>query len=115
MENKKLTIYFDEGCGICQKVKKTMSFFNWRNKYVLLNAEDLVSEEISYKKYIDLYAFDGDKYIVGYQTYLEIFKRGFIGYPFYLICSIPFIRNIGEKMYRKIADSRTCEFNSSKK
>ena len=118
MKFKKLVIYFDEGCGICKKVRSFLNFFN-NGSCEFKFAKDMNfakdTEEMKLK-YYDLYSYDCELFFKGYATYLEIFKRLKIPfYPLFVIMKIKIIRNIGEKIYRNIADKRTCDINDNEK
>lgn len=114
MITKKLHIYFDEGCGICKKVRSFLSFFN-NGSCEFKFAKDMNFDENSIEmksKYYDLYSYDGEQFYKGYDTYLEIFKRLKVPfYPIFLFMKIKLIKEIGEKIYRSIADKRTCNIN----
>lgn len=118
MKTRKLTIFFDEGCGICKKISSFLNFFN-NGSCEFKFAKDMNFDEETDEmklRYYDLYSYDGEKFFKGYDTYLEIFKRIKTPFhPLFLFMKIKIIRKIGQKIYRKIADQRTCDINENEK
>lgn len=109
---KKLNVYFDESCGICGKMARIITLLDFRHMIVCSFAEDLANEpekEVRERRYTDLFSFDGNKYFSGYDTYLEITKRLPIMFLLHLVMKISFVRILGEKIYRKVADNRSCK------
>jgi len=110
---KQLTIYFDEGCGICKDVRKFLSLFDFQNQCVFSFAKDMnfdINSEPMQNRYFDMYSYDGKNFYKGYDSYMQIFKRLKIPfYPLYILMHLKVIRRIGEKIYRKAAESRTCK------
>lgn len=108
-----LTIYFDEGCGICKQVRRFLSFFDFGHRCEFSFAKDMNLEQDSeamLNRYLDMYSFDGTKTYRGYDSYMQIFKRlAFPFYPIYILMKLRFVRLVGEKYYRKVADSRACK------
>ena len=108
----KITIYVDEGCGICKKTLRVLKPLVIKSLVVFKFARDMnfdPKSEPMQNRYIDLYSYDGQFFYSGYQTYLEITKRSILLFPLHLIMRIGIIRKIGEKIYRRIADSRACK------
>ena len=108
-----LTIYFDEGCGICKKVRSFLSFFDFQKKCNFSFAKDMNFEkdsEAMQNRYYDMYSYDGIKIYSGYDSYMQIFRRLIVPfYPIYLLMKLKIVRKIGEHYYRKVADSRACK------
>ena len=108
-----LTIYFDEGCGICKRVRSFLSFFDFQNKCNFSFAKDMNLDEASeamQNRYYDMYSYDGIKIYSGYDSYMQIFRRLIVPfYPIYLLMKLKMVRKIGEHYYRKVADSRACK------
>lgn len=109
---KKLTVFVDEGCGICKNVMQVLKIFVNNELVIFKYAKDMdlnPKSEPMKRRYIDLYSSDGSLFYSGYQSYLEITRRSVLLFPFHIVMKIPPIRRIGEKIYRRIADSRACE------
>ena len=107
-----LKVYFDESCGICKNVKKILTFISFNKKCEFLFADEMdfpPNSEEMLNRYYDLYSFDGTNFFKGYDTYCQIFKRNPLLFVFYLFMKLPFVKFIGEKIYRKVANSRTCK------
>lgn len=112
-----ITIFVDESCGICNKVRNILSRFNYKGKCNFEFAGDMnfsADTEAMKNRYYDLYAFDGVSFYTGYDTYIEIFRRDNFLLIFYWLMKINFIRFLGERIYRKVADRRACKINHSK-
>jgi predicted DCC family thiol-disulfide oxidoreductase YuxK len=109
----KLFVYFDESCGVCKKVKAFLSFFNFSGDCLFCFAKDMnfpIDSEPMNNRYYDMYSFDGTNFYKGYDSYYQIFKRmRFPFLPLYFLMKVKLIRKIGEKLYRKVADSRNCK------
>lgn len=109
---KTITVYIDEGCGICKKVHKIIKHFIRKEKVKFKYAEEMKFEpdsEAMKNRYIDLYCYDGENFFSGYETYIQLTKRSFILYPIHLLLKVKIVRFFGERIYRNIADSRKCE------
>jgi predicted DCC family thiol-disulfide oxidoreductase YuxK len=109
---KKLNVYFDESCGICGKIARIITFLDFRDLIECSFAEDLANvpeDNVRERRYIDLFSFDGNEYISGYNTYLEITKRLPLMFLLHLVMKISLVRILGEKIYRKVADNRSCK------
>jgi hypothetical protein len=93
-------------------VKVFLAFFDFQNKCDFSFAKDMnldKESEAMQNRYNDMYSYDGIKIYSGYDSYMQIFRRlTFPFYPFYLLMKLKIVRNIGERYYRKVADSRTC-------
>ena len=108
----KLEVFFDESCGICKRVMKLLSVFNYRGQCCFLFAEQMQYHshpEVMKNRYFDLYSFDGNQFFSGYDTYMQIFKRSLLLMPVYYLMKLSIVRRIGERIYRKVADSRSCK------
>lgn len=108
---KPLTIYFDESCGICRKIKSflmAIDFFNTCRYSYAGNMDFDEAGDPMKNRYFDLYSYDGQDFYAGYETYLQITKRIFMLWPLHLIMRMPFVRPVGEKIYARVARSRTC-------
>jgi predicted DCC family thiol-disulfide oxidoreductase YuxK len=108
----KLKIYFDESCGICKKVRRFLSWFDFLKRCEFLFAKDMSfneDTEAMQNRYVDMYSYDGSNFYKGYDSYMQMFKRMPLFYPMYLLMQISFVRKVGEAYYRKVADSRACK------
>ena len=66
--------------------------------------------EVMKDRYYNMYSYDGTNIYSGYDSYMQIFRRLTIPfYPFYLLMKLKIVRKIGERYYRKVADSRSCK------
>ena len=115
---EKLTIYFDEGCGICKKIRRTLKALHFRDKieFSFAGAMDFEpSSEPMLNRYSDMYSFDGRSFYKGYDSYMQLTRRMLLLYPLYLLMHLKPVRILGERIYRKVADSRACSIDLTKK
>lgn len=108
---KSIIVYVDETCGICKKVQRVLRPLVTK-KVIFKFAHQMnfdPQSEPMLNRYYDLYCYDGETFHKGYQTYVEITRRSYILFPLHLLMRIFFIRLIGEKIYRRVADSRVCK------
>ena len=109
---KTITVYIDESCGACKKVKKILKPLVIKNKVVFKFAEDMdfnPDSEAMINRYTDLFSYDGEKFYKGYDTYTQISRRSYVMFPLFLFMKIPFVKLLGNKIYQKISKSRTCK------
>ena len=60
-------------------------------------------------RYRDLYALSDETMFQGYDAYLQIAGKTPLLKPLAFLMRIAFVRFMGKKIYRFIADHRTCE------
>lgn len=108
---EKLTIYFDEGCGICKKIRATLKALHFRGRIRFSFAREMDFDPASapmQNRYFDMYSYDGDRFYSGYDSYLQLTKHMLLLYPLHLLMHLKPVRAIGERIYSKVAESRTC-------
>ncbi len=115
---QKLMVFYDETCGMCKIVMSVLSKLGSGQRVMYLEAQtmdEFVSDRQALEnRYYDLHSFAGDRVFKGYDAYINIAKRTLLLLPLYPIMLLPFVRWIGEKIYRNIADARTCALNQGK-
>ena len=121
---KKLFIAYDDQCGFCSRGIKYLDAINY-NGY--LKFIPLSRSEDFFNKYSDFNIVEAKKYMIGYinenkkigfDLYIEIFKLNAILWIFLPILYIGKIFNIGNYIYKIIADNRYkiaghCEIRTS--
>ena len=109
-----LIVFYDEGCGICSKIARFLSKLASGEMVVVYKKAadmDQFTKETSalQNRYQDMYSLSDDKIFNGYDTYLQIALRTQILLLVSIFMQFLFVRNIGEKIYRRIANSRSCQ------
>ena len=108
--------YYDRECPLCIRTKIIISHLDWFNiigfKTVQFDAQD--NEKISNieinKLLDDIHSVDKKGNVfVGVDTYIQVFKRIFYLYPFFLILKTPGIYHIAKRIYKYIALNRDTE------
>ena len=114
-----LTVFFDKQCPLCNRAILILNHFDILKRIDFKNAQDFASNyptvaEISSETLLkDLYAVDSKgRVYAGVQTYAQILQN--MGYLKLagVFLSLPLIRQLAEKKYRAIADTRVrCDNN----
>lgn len=114
---KKLVVFYDETCGMCKRVMNILARLGCGHRVVYREAmtmeEYFNNPDALANRYYDLYSFAGNDIFHGYDTYVQIAKRTVLLIPFYPIMLIPPVKWIGQKIYRRIADQRTCAIHQN--
>ena len=109
-KNDILTIYFDKNCGICMKVYRVCKFLN--SSYLKLSYLQEVSDEVNKNKAYVFIASKGEEgNYYGYNTYCEIISRIPTLSILYPIMKLKLISKIGERIYLKVANNRSCKIS----
>ena len=108
-----LTVFYDQQCPLCNR---TVLIFNHFDIFSCIDFKSAQDHAVHYPALsainhetllTDLYALDKSNCIYsGVNTYIQIFLKMRYLYPIGIILSLPGIRQIAEKKYRSIADTR---------
>jgi len=108
-----LTVFYDQQCPLCNR---TVLIFNHFDIFSCIDFKSAQDHAVYYPALsainhetllTDLYALDKSNCIYsGVNTYIQIFLKMRYLYPIGIILSLPGIRQIAEKKYRSIADTR---------
>ena len=112
---KKAIVLYDGNCTLCRKTMRIISFLdifqqlNFINVLspeaaALIQALHLKSDDLLF----DMHIIEGTKSWKGYQAYQRISLRIPLLWVFVPFLYFPPIRFVGERIYRRVADSRTC-------
>jgi len=108
-----LTVFYDKQCPLCNRTVLIFNHFDIFSCIDFKNAQDHAAyypalAALSHETLLtDLYALDKNNRIYsGVSTYIQILLKMRYLYPLGMILSLPGIRQIAEKKYRAIADSR---------
>jgi predicted DCC family thiol-disulfide oxidoreductase YuxK len=108
-----LTVFYDQQCPLCNRTVLIFNHFDIFSCIDFKNAQDHAAKypalsAINQETLLtDLYALDKNNCIYsGVNTYIQIFLKMRYLYPIGIILSLPGIRQIAEKKYRSIADTR---------
>ena len=112
-----LIVFYDETCGLCAKTAFVLAKLSLGERVVYKKAnemEQFTQQTIALQnRYQDLYSLANDRLFKGYDTYLQIAQKTPLLWPISLFMKLALIRFIGEKIYRRIADNRSCEANNA--
>ncbi|MBN7815520.1 DCC1-like thiol-disulfide oxidoreductase family protein [Algoriphagus pacificus] len=105
-----LTVYFDQNCGICMKVYRIFNTLN--SSYLKLSYLQEADEEVNINKaYIFIASKSNKGNYYGYDTYCEIFSRIPILSLLYPIMKLKIVTKIGQSIYLKVANNRSCKIS----
>jgi len=108
-----LTVFYDQQCPLCNRTVLTFNHFDIFSCIDFKSAQEHAVQypalsAINHETLLtDLYALDKNNRIYsGVNTYIQILLKMRYLYPIGIILSLPGIRQIAEKKYRSIADTR---------
>ena len=114
----RLIVFYDESCRFCCRVVSLLSKLP-RTEVFYEKAADMEQftqhDDALENRYLDLYALFDDKVYKGYESYLQIVNKTPLLKPLSLLMRIFYLRFMGEKIYRRIADRRTCDHDVPKR
>jgi len=114
-------ILYDGNCTLCRRTMKTLKcldVFNHLKPINVLSADatsvikslNLKLEDLLF----DMHIIEGSRSWKGYQAYQRISLHVALLWILVPLLYFPPIKFIGERIYRRIADSRTCQVGSLK-
>ena len=112
---KKPIVLYDGNCALCRKTIKTLAFLDVFQRLMFINvlspgAKDIIQnlnfnlEDLLY----DMHIVEGNKSWKGYKAYQRISFRIPILWILVPFLYFPPVKYVGERIYRRVADSRTC-------
>ena len=105
-----LSVYYDEGCGPCTTIARLIDRFNWFGHVRFLEAAEY--PEKTGDEYVDIHSIDATGAVFqGYETYQQLAWRIPILWPVAPFMYLPPVAWLGQEIYRRIADSRTCRLD----
>jgi predicted DCC family thiol-disulfide oxidoreductase YuxK len=109
-----LLVFYDGGCGFCRRaigILKSVDLFAGVEPVVGLSGDprrrrypEITDEMLAH----DLWAADGPRARAGYAAYRMIAARVPALWPLVPLMALPPVARLGERMYRRVADSRDC-------
>lgn len=110
----RVTVYFDEDCGLCNRTRTVFEHFDPRGNVRWLGAQSFAPTEAALAEVdpeqllVDIHAVDRDGTVLrGFDAYVRMFRHVWIFRPVGLACRLGIVRVIGRRIYRRIADSRS--------
>ena len=114
-------VLFDGNCALCRRTIKVLSFLDIFRQLKFINAlssdaagiiqeRDLKLEDLLY----DMHIVEGASSWKGYEAYQRISLRIPLLWLLVPFLYFPPVRNVGERVYRRVADSRTCKIEPVK-
>ncbi len=113
----RLIVFYDERCGFCCRV---VSLLTKMSPPEVVYQEAAEMERFTRdanalrNRYRDLHALSDETVFQGYDAYLLIAGKTPLLKPLSFLMRIAFVRFMGEKIYRFIADQRPCDSNLPK-
>ena len=114
-------ILYDGNCTLCRRTMKTLKFvdlFNQLKPINVLSADAApIIKELNLKLedlLFDMHIIEGTRVWKGYQAYQRISIHLVLLWVLVPFLYFPPIRLLGERIYRRVADSRTCQVRSLK-
>ena len=114
-----LMVLYDGQCRMC---RRTMAILKSLDVGRILYPKEVTSEfkgleehpDITFEAVSrDLLTIQGAQVRAGYDAYVQIARRLVLLWPVAVLMQLPFIDFIGRKVYRRIADSRSCALITS--
>ena len=111
----RLQMLYDGNCQLCRRTMamvRTLDVFD-RIDYInaldpqglgLANAAGIPEQQLVH----DICALEGNRVSSGYDAYVRMSLRIPVIWPIIPLLYVPVVRNIGMKLYRRVADARTC-------
>lgn len=114
----RMTVLFDGSCDLCCKTIALLRAVDVLGSIQYLDLTTPDAKILSGKVGVlpndllkDMHAVIGTKVVKGYEAYQHIAGRIPLLWPIYIFIWIGFVKTIGNGIYRRIADSRTCSIN----
>lgn len=108
----RLIVFYDERCGFCCRVVSLLAKLSPPEVIYQKAAEmERFTRDANAlpNRYHDLFALSDETLFQGYDAYLQIAGTTPLLKPLSFLMRMAFVRFMGEKIYRFIADHRTCD------
>ncbi|MYL56282.1 DUF393 domain-containing protein [Virgibacillus halodenitrificans] len=105
-------VFFDAECPLCCTVKAVLKRLDWNNAifwYPVQEVSDSIKERVNnYKNmYDEIYMYTKDKRVLtGFNTVRKILSLLPATMPLAFLLYLPFVKNIGDPVYRFISTRR---------
>ena len=108
----RLIVFYDERCGFCCGIVSLLAKMSTPG-VVYQEAAEMErftrDADALQNRYRDLYALSDETLFQGYDAYLQIAGTTPLLKPLSFLMRMAFVRFMGKKIYRFIADHRTCD------
>ena len=108
----RLIVFYDERCGFCCRVVSLLAKLS-PSEVVYQEAAEMErftrDANALQNRYQDLHALSNETLFHGYDAYLQIAGTTPLLKPLFFLMRMAFVRFMGKKIYRFIADHRTCD------
>ncbi len=108
----RLIVFYDERCGFCCRVVSLLAKMS-TPEVVYQEAAEMErftrDADALQNRYRDLYALSDETLFYGYDAYLQIAGKTPLLKPLSFLLRMAFVRFMGKKIYRFIADHRACD------
>lgn len=121
---KTMWVLYDGNCKICRRTIATLRTVDILDRILWINALDEDALRTNGLSYLDPTALVTDMHAVldngaeksvykGYDAYRALAARIPLLWPVWPLLFVPFVRSMGNRIYRRIADSRTCSIRTA--
>ena len=107
-----MIVLFDGGCPMCRRTARRLHRFDWRHRLTFADGTDpsrrerlasgLTEEQIMR----EMWVIEPAARYGGFDAVLRISRVVPLLWPFWMVASLPGIRQIGHAVYRRIAANR---------
>lgn len=114
-----LLVFYDGSCGFCRRaigILRSMDLFDGVEPVAGLSGDprrhrhpEITDEMLAH----DLWAAESSRARAGYAAYRIIATRVPVLWPLVPVMALPPVASLGERMYRRVADSRRCVLTPS--
>jgi len=115
-----LDVAYDGNCTLCRRTVALLRTVDWLERIVYVNALD----EAALRSHglhtldrqalvMDMHAVDGSQRWLGYDAYRAIAWRIPLLWPLLPVLYLPPVAALGKRIYRRVADHRTCRVPSA--
>ena len=107
-----ITALFDGQCVICQTTRRIVNALDWLNRVEFLDLHDKAQVETRYPDYDhtammgEIHVVADDKLFAGFDGVRRMLRETPLGFPAWMIFSLPGMGWLGPRVYRFVADNR---------
>jgi predicted DCC family thiol-disulfide oxidoreductase YuxK len=110
-----LTFAYDGNCGVCKRTVAVLQTIAFPGSVAFVNALDEGAiaragvRAVEQRRLLsDIHVFVADDVFVGYEAYRRLAWRSPILWPLVPVLALAPVRSVGNRVYRRVADHRSC-------
>ncbi len=112
---EEVTVGYDGGCGPCVRIWRVLTRLDHRHRLVGVDVNDPSAVESSaladrdpIALVLDLHVKVGRRVTVGFDAWRTLAAAVPLLWPLLLVMRLPGARPVGTRIYRRVADGRSC-------